>query len=367
MTAAWLYDGVDARRKRGDVVVTGAQVLVALDGGAGDRVDPALLMFVEDRGDAFVYGRRDRDGWRLGVSKPVDPALAALLPRPARYGTWIDRVGLVRASLIGGAISAVIVFAVYRLPHWLAPYVPDSVMTAYGDALVGDFGGKFCAGPGGQEALDSLTRRLAPNAKGLNVRVVNLPIVNAAALPGGNIVIFEELLSQASSAEEFAGVLGHEIAHVENRDVAEAMVRELGLGLVVSTLGGDVGGNAHLLLSMRYGREAEARADAASIAAMRRAGISPAPTAKFFDRLARDEAAIGADSDVFVYLSTHPDTRERAVAFRKAAEGGRFTPALARVQWDALVDICHNDPKQRDWSERTAIEDRIRDTIEGRR
>ena len=359
---AWLFDGTDARRLRVTLAADGDRLV--FDGECVGAVSASLLTFVEDRGDTLVYGHSEREGWRLGVTKPVDAAVAALLPAASRYGSWIDRFGIVRASVVGVAVSALVIFGVYRLPHWLAPYVPDGVMKAYGDALVGDFGGKFCAGPGGQAALDALTRRLAPSAKGLKVRVVNLPVVNAAALPGGNIVIFNELLKEASSAEEFAGVLGHEIAHVENRDVAEAMVRELGLGLVVSTIGGDVGGNAHALLSMSYSRDAETSADASSIRAMQRARISPADTAKFFDRLNKDEAKVGFDNDVFVYLSTHPDTKERASAFRRAAKpDAGYAPPMSRAEWDALKGICHNDPDQR-LPGRDEIEERLKEQID---
>lgn len=347
MTNAWLYDGESALRRSVTLAVREGALEIAGENGTA-RVAPDDLVFIENRPDERIYGRKDVLGWRLGVPEPVPDTLAALLPHAARYGGWIDRVGLWRASAIGLAVSAAVLFAVYQLPHWLAPLVPDRVMKSYGDAMVGDFGGKFCAGPGGQAALDTLTRRLAPEVKDLNVRVVNLPIVNAAALPGGNIVIFNELLKEAKSPEEFSGVLAHEIAHIEHRDVAEAMVRELGLGLVLTTLGGDVAGNVHSLLSLSYSRDAEGAADAESIAMMNRAHISPAPTAGFFERLAKDEDTIGG-ADVLVYLSSHPISKGRAAAFRKgAAKDTAYTPALSRDEWDALVDICHNDPDRQD-------------------
>lgn len=345
MTNAWLYDGESALRR--SVTLGARDGTLEIAGEDGEtRVAPADLVFIESRTEERVYGRKDVLGWRLGVPEPVPDEIAALLPNAAHYGGWIDRIGLWRASAIGLAVSAAVLFAVYQLPHWLAPLVPDRVMKSYGDAMVGDFGGKFCAGPGGQAALDALTRRLAPNVKGLNVRVVDLPVVNAAALPGGNIVIFNELLKEAQSPEEFSGVLAHEIAHIEHRDVAEAMVRELGLGLVLTTLGGDVAGNVHGLLSLSYSRGAEGAADTESIAMMNRARISPAPTAGFFERLAKSEDVIGG-ADMLVYLSSHPVSKGRAAAFRKgAAKGETYTPALSRDEWDALVDICHNDPNR---------------------
>ena len=52
---------------------------------------------------------------------------------------------------------------------------------------------------------------------------------------------------------------------------------------------------------------------------------------------------------MLVYLSSHPISKGRAATFRKgAAKGAAYTPALSRDEWDALVDICHNDPDRQD-------------------
>jgi Zn-dependent protease with chaperone function len=341
VAAGWLYDGETGVRRSVEVEPDEGGLAVSGEGLA-ETVPADALTFVEERDGERIYGRRDRIGWRLGLAGPLLPPLADLLPGADIYGRWIDRVGLLRASVVGIAASAAVLLALYRLPHWVAPIVPDRWLTSYGEALVGDFGGRFCEGPGGQAALDALTRRLAPGAGKLNVRVVDIPIVNAATLPGGNIVVFDKLLSQAKSADEFAGVLGHEIGHYQHRDVAEAIVREFGLGLVVSAIGGDFGGNAHRLISLSYSRDAERAADTASIVAMNRANISPAPAAGFFDRLSEREGAFG--NTALSYLSTHPISRKRALAYRRGVVPSRhYTPALSPAEWKALVDICGGD------------------------
>ena len=73
---------------------------------------------------------------------------------------------------------------------------------------------------------------------------------------------------------------------------------------------------------------------------------SPAPTAAFFERLAKDEGEPRFD-DAIVYLSTHPLSKGRAARFRAAALPGPAAPLLTRDEWEALLDICHNDPTQR--------------------
>lgn len=340
---AWLYDGEVALRRAVTLAPGDDALIVGEDAGDTTEVPGDRLTFVEDRGAELVYGRTDRIGWRLIVPKPLPDDLAALLPPPSRYGSWIDKLGLWRAVAIGLAGSAAVMLLVWSLPHWLGPLVPDRWLKAYGEAAVGDFGGRFCGGAGGQQALDKLVRRIAPDARDLDVRVVNIKIVNAAALPGGDIVLFRELVSEARGPEELAGVLAHEVAHVRNRDVAEAMVRELGFGLVIGAIGGDFGSNVHRLAALSYSRTAEARADADAIRALRRAGISPAPTAGFFDRLAAQEAKLNF-GDALVYLSTHPLSKGRAERYRRAALRRPAEPLLTRDEWDALADICHNPP-----------------------
>ena len=75
-------------------------------------------------------------------------------------------------------------------------------------------------------------------ADGFTLEMVHVGMVNAVALPGGRMVLFDGLLDEASNADAVAGVVAHEVAHVRGRHVASAMVRQLGLGTVVTLFGG---------------------------------------------------------------------------------------------------------------------------------
>lgn len=348
---SWLYDGRTAARHAVAVEAAGDALRLTHRDGRTDEVAAARLFHATDRDGALVYGRTDAEGWRLGLPTPVPDDIAALLPGQRRYGRWIDRVGLVPALVVLILVSGAVLLLGHVLPGLLAPVVPASWEQRYGDALVGDFGDKFCRGPGGQEALAKLAARLQPPAKGrrrFDMRVVDVPIVNAAALPGNHIVIFRELLAEADGPDELAGVLAHEIAHVDNRDVTEGMIRELGFGMVITALGGTTGGNADMLLGSRYTRAAEAAADRDAIAALRRAGISPVPTAKFFARLGAGERKLGRIGAAFSYLSTHPLSDRRRAAFQNSYDPhARYTPALNRDDWEAIFNICFNDPRKR--------------------
>jgi Zn-dependent protease with chaperone function len=338
--AGWLYDGSSAIRRDVEVRSADGGLDISFADGSADHVPSGKLCHVETRRDGDVYGRTDVSGWRLGLAGDSGE-IADALPRRQKYGRWIDRTGLIPSILIALAISAAVLFGADRFPALAAPYVPASWEKKFGDTLVGDFGGKFCTGAAGQAALRKLARELSPEADKLNIRVVHVPMVNAAALPGGNIVIFDQLLAESPGPDAVAGVLAHEMGHVQERHVTQAMIREFGFSALISVLGGSAGSGIDTLGSLHYSRGAEAQADGDAIVTLRRAGISPAPTADFFRHLAEQEKVFGRASAALGYVSTHPLTAEREARFRASAvKGAAYRPSLSPEEWAALSGIC---------------------------
>jgi len=167
--------------------------------------------------------------------------------------------------------------------------------------------------------------------------MVDLPIVNAAALPGGRILIFRGLVDQARSPDELAGVLAHEIGHVERRHVMVAMLRRFGLGLLLGG-GGTSAEYGQALLDARYSQAAESEADGWSIERLRAAGISPAPTAALFARLQREEGSIPA---LLAWFASHPPSAARERRFAASAQDmGPSRPALDSYQWALVRGMC---------------------------
>jgi Zn-dependent protease with chaperone function len=339
----WLYDGSNAVRRQVEVRAAADGGLdICFPDGSADHAPSEALCHMERRREGDVYGRTDLPGWRLGLTGTAEE-IGGLLPRPQNYGRWIDRAGLVPSILIALAISAAVLFGADRFPALAAPYVPASWEKKFGDTLVGDFGGRFCTGAGGQAALRKLARQLSPDADKLNIRVVHVPMVNAAALPGGNIVIFDKLLDEAPGPDAVAGVLAHEMGHVQERHVTQAMIREFGVSALISVLGGTAGSGIDTLDSLHYSRGAEAQADGDAIVTLRRAGISPAPTADFFHHLADQEKIFGRADAALGYVSTHPLTAGREARFRASAvKGAAYRPSLSPEEWAALAGICRD-------------------------
>ena len=138
---------------------------------------------------------------------------------------------------------------------------------------------------------------------------------NAFALPGGHIVVSDELVRLATADEEVAAVLAHEIGHWQHRHGLQSMLRSSAALLVVSTVTGDLstlttfaGTIPFVLLQRGYAREFEEEADTYAVDLLRKARIDAAYFAVILKKL---EAARPPQGQDFTYLSTHPATPDR--------------------------------------------------------
>ncbi|RZM07962.1 MAG: M48 family metallopeptidase, partial [Sphingomonas sp.] len=292
------------------------------------------------------FGIRRIPGWKIQFADHVPAAIAARLPRHARYGRVVDRFGLWPSVAAFGVVAALLIAGVLNAPPLLARMIPSSVEQRIGTIMIGDFGRNGCADPAGEAALQALLQRIDPDDAAIEVSVVKLPMVNAVTLPGGRIVIFDGLLADAKSPDEVAGVIGHEIGHIRHHDVMESLLRQLGLSVVLGGLEGHVGGYTNALLATAYSRGAEGRADGYAIDLMREAKISPQPTAAFFARLGK---GAGKAERMLSYLATHPVSADRAARFRAAVKPVAYRPALDATQWHALRSICRATKGEQGW------------------
>ncbi len=339
MTRAILYDGVTADRRQVGIEA-GDGRLIVIAGDAREVFVPSDLTLIEEDAITVTLGRRDQPGWRLHLPQPVEGDVRALLPGHSCYGAWIDRVGLLRATGLLAGVAAAVLFVGYSAPAWLAPYVPESWERNLGTAIVGDFGENACRDPRAAQALARMADRVEP-ARGrrapITLTLIDVGIFNAAALPGGQIVIFDGALRETPNPDAMAGVLAHEIAHVRRRHVTQALIRELGIGALIRLFAGDIGANAQQLVSLNYTRANEAEADRDAITALAAAGIDPRPTAALFRKLARDDGA-GVTAE---FLESHPRSAGRARRFAESwRRDGRYTPSLSAAEYRAMRTAC---------------------------
>jgi Zn-dependent protease with chaperone function len=348
MSRATLYDGTSAFPHDVTVTAQGTRLALRTRGGHELDVEAALLTRDGEAGD-LRFARSDLPGWRLRFDAAPSPDVLALLPGAVRYGAWIDRFGLGKAALVCAGVAGALLFVGYSSPAWLAPHVPMSWERNLGASLVGDFGDNRCRDPGGQRALEALAERVSPGAtrgsQAIAFAVLDIGMVNAAAVPGQNVVFFRGMLEEARSPEELAGVMAHEIAHVRRRHVTEALIRELGIGALIRLFAGGIGANAEQLVGLSFTREHEGEADADAIAMLKAANIDPRPTGALFRRLGGGGGG-GKDEDRSVefeveWLDSHPNPRGRADRFEAAHRpGASYAPALSDEAARALRSAC---------------------------
>jgi Zn-dependent protease with chaperone function len=147
---------------------------------------------------------------------------------------------------------------------------------------------------------------------------------NAFALPGGTIVITDDMVKSANSQEEVLAVLAHEIGHVELRHTMRSLLQNSAVAVVAAAVTSDaaslsvaVAGVPVLLAQTKYSREFESAADEFAFKLLKQKGYSPLAFASIMERLA---IKYEQDERMFVYVSTHPVTAERMKRARAAAE-----------------------------------------------
>jgi predicted Zn-dependent protease len=196
--------------------------------------------------------------------------------------------------------------------------------------------------------VDDLGKRLAATSErpGLpwTFRVLDDPIVNAFALPGGYIYVTRGILAHLGSEADLVGVLGHEIGHVTARHGASQMSKGLlaqaGLGVVSAIDSPHVNNALGVaqsgigLLFLKHGRDDERQADRLGVRYALRNEYDPRSLAGVFETLGRVSARASAER-MPTWLSTHPspgNRQELLAAEIAAVEGGLSEGLIVRSE-----------------------------------
>jgi predicted Zn-dependent protease len=190
-------------------------------------------------------------------------------------------------------------------------------------------------------------------------KVVDSPVVNAFAVPGGYVYFTRGIMAHFNNEAEFAGVLGHEIGHITARHSAKqysnAQLAQIGLiaGSVISPEFAQLAEYASAgvqLLFLKFGRDAESQSDKLGVEYSTKIGYDADEMAGFFTTLDRLSEGGG---EVPTFLSTHPDPGDREKKVSKEAASWKKKVAASslevnRDQYLRMIDgiVYGDDPKQ---------------------
>lgn len=237
--------------------------------------------------------------------------------------------------------------------------------------LVAEFGGAM-SGPQASY-VESVGKTIAvqsglSNARGdFTVTLLNSPVNNAFAIPGGYVYVTRQLVALMNNEAELAGVLGHEVGHVAARHAAKrqsAATRNSIIGVLGAVLSGALLGDSSLgqlgqqvfsrgsqLLTLQYSRSQETEADNLGIEYLRRARYDPRAMSTVLQSLAAQNALearlMGTTGRVPAWASTHPDPASRVRAALTRA-GASASGTLNRDAFLSAIDglTYGDDPKQ---------------------
>lgn len=274
--------------------------------------------------------------------------------------------------------------------------VPESADRRLGDHAVAylENGMEFCEDPQLGAAVNEMLVRLAGEdaPERYNVRIVREDEVNALALPNGNIYLFSGLLAESESAAEVAGVLAHEIGHIEERHSMRQLIQALGVAYLTTMILGSgfeeveaaetIAELASVAVFFKYSRDFEREADLYGLRLLEAAGIEARGLVDFFARRVSAAGATDSPADQDVaqtkppedaqetdsdsleaalenslenleqaipdFLSTHPADEERVRYLEAAIAGGPAgsrSLALERERWQSLRARCSDISK----------------------
>lgn len=190
--------------------------------------------------------------------------------------------------------------------------------------------------------VDRLLAKLADKNdiewKKIHLHIVEKDEVNAFAMPGNHLIVYTGLISDCENESELAGVLGHEIAHLEKNHVMKKLVKEVGISVLISMTTGGNGGAIQqtlgMLSSSAYDRSLESEADMTAVDYLIKANLDPEQFANFMFKMSTNSDL----PEEAYWLTTHPESEERAKAIINAIKGKKLVKKdfLTTKEWKLL-------------------------------
>ena len=180
-----------------------------------------------------------------------------------------------------------------------------------------------------------------------NFRIIKSDQINAFTLPGGNIFIYSGLIEFCDSPEQLCAALSHEIGHAEKRHVIDKLVKELGISLIFSVLGGNdnimISEIGRTATSTVFDRKQEKEADDFSFHLMENSNVNPKALATFFRKLSDQ---YGEYNEHIEILMTHPNNNSCIKASLEYHVKPGFAEKKIELDWNKVIEVLKNQGTQ---------------------
>lgn len=222
-------------------------------------------------------------------------------------------------------------WSVLALVNAIVWWIPPSVEQQLGALIVPTYE-KLSQPSPTQDTLNQLLDRLeaklpSDQKRDYQILYIPEPTINAGAIPGDRILIYQGLLKEVKSENELMMVLGHELGHFAHRDHLRGIGQGLLLQLAFTVLVGDAGSlqsiaasSAAALSRARFSQAQETQADELGLTLLQATYGQVAGATDFFERMSQKER-----SDLTAILATHPTSKNRVADLQKLIRSRGYT------------------------------------------
>jgi len=265
------------------------------------------------------------------------------------------RLKLTLAAAVASILIAVSLYlwGIPAMATAVTPYVPIPWEKKLGAGVMAHFASleNLCNDEVLLQSVDQILSRLISGRSDIpytfEISIIDSPMVNAFAAPGGYIGLYHGLIKQTGSPEELAGVLAHEVQHIIKRHSTQALLQQASSQILMAALSGDVSGaqsfglaNAGQLVLLTNSRRAEREADMEGMKMLIASGIDPEGMITFFEGMKEKEDKMPG---FFKYFSSHPGTQGRITHLKSLLKQAAQRPVkniFKDGEWDKIKKSC---------------------------
>lgn len=340
-----LFDGKSAQKHLVHIELTPREIILTVQDCSAVNWPYSTIQWAAETTTAGPYQIEhqisESEGKRIETLVIEDPEFYenCLRISPEEFSGTVKKNSFNWKIFIGGTLILLLfLYGAFRVvPHFLVDQFVDKIPAgweeALGEVILTAFPVEKDPDPQVLTLLQNILRLLMqsmPEETPYKLKIYILPTkqINALALPGGGIIVFEGLLKVADSPEELAGVLAHEAQHVFLRHSTKGVLRNLASGMLLALVLGDanavmegVVNIAGQLNSLGLSRSMETEADRKGMELMLAAKINPQGMLSIFKKILEEELRLtekrreNSPSEnketIFSYLSTHPSGQDR--------------------------------------------------------